>query len=148
MNKEEVRQRVFQNGKPLDFNNFEWDENANTFSSNECGLVLNFEGIALINFNAGIGCIFKTGSYCTFNTKQNCTFITGFNCVFNTGSDCFFITDSDCVFITYSSCEFNAKENSVIVRKDVYEIIELNGLCKIKINDWGKKGYIKIRKNS
>ena len=56
-------------------------------------------------------------SYCTFNT--------GFNCTFNTGYD----------------CTFNTEDNCVVVRRDIYEVIELKSGQKIRLNDCGVKGY-------
>ena len=48
MDKLEVQQRVLQNGKPLDLDKFSWDENTNTFSSNEGYLVLDFKDVIII----------------------------------------------------------------------------------------------------
>jgi hypothetical protein len=103
-------------------------------------------------FNTGSDCTFDTSSDCTFNTSSNCifdtssdcTFNTGSNCIFNTSSDCTFNTGSNCTFDTSSDCTFNCKENCVVVRRDVYEVIELNGLGKIKLNNWGVNGYTRI----
>ena len=128
MNKEQVQQRVLQNCKPLSLDKFEWDENTNTFSSSEDYLVLDFSGM---NY-----CTFKTGSNCTFKTYSNCTFNTCYNCTFNTGSDCTFNTGSNCTFDTGSEC--------VVVRRDVYEVIELEEGKEIKLNGWGIKGYTEV----
>lgn len=152
MNKKEVQQRVLQNGKPLDLNKFEWDEKTNTFSSNENNLVLDFNGIDYCTFNIGHFCILNTGhfctfnigSYCTFNASSYCTFNTSSYCTFRTGSNCTFKTGSACAFNTGYDCTFDCGENCVVVRKDVYEVIELNGLGKIKLNEWSVKGYTKL----
>jgi len=56
MKKEEIQQRVLQNGKPLDLNKFEWDEKTNTFSSSEDDLVLDFKEINFCTFNTGYSC--------------------------------------------------------------------------------------------
>ena len=117
MTKKEVQQRVLKNGKPLDLDKFEWDEKTNTFSSNENYLVLDFCNLSY--------CTFKTGSYCTFETDSDCTFDTGSYCTFKTGSDCTFKTGKECV----------------LVRRDVYEIIELVADQKIKLNEYEIKGY-------
>jgi hypothetical protein len=42
MNKQEVQQRVLQNGIPLNMDKFSWDKKTKTFSSNESNLVLDF----------------------------------------------------------------------------------------------------------
>ena len=109
MTKKEVQKRVLQNGKPLDLDEFEWDEKTNTFSSYEDNLVLDFANLDDCTFDTGFGCTFDTGSACTFNT----------------GSDCTFKTDSDCV----------------VVRRDIYEVIELKEGQKIKLNSYKIKGY-------
>ena len=104
MNKKEVQQRVLQNGKPLDLDKFEWDEEARVFSTTEGTLVLDFAGID--------GVTFDTGWYCTFNTGPDCTF--------NTGEEC------------------------VVVRRDIYEVIELEEGKPIKLNGYGIKGFTYI----
>jgi hypothetical protein len=117
MTKKEVQKRVLQNGEPLDLDKFEWDEKTNTFSSNEDGLVLDFKEVGI--------CTFKTGSYCTFDTDSYCTFKTGSNCTFDTGYDCTFDTGPECV----------------VIRRDIYEVIELKEGQKIKLREYGVKGY-------
>ena len=120
MTKQEVSQRVLQNGKPLNLDKFIWDEKTNTFSSSEDGLVIDFKEINDCTFKTGWCCTFKTGSYCTFDTGPGCTFDTGVGCMFDTGAQ------------------------SVIVRRDVYEVIELDGTKQIKLNDYEVKGYTVI----
>ena len=157
MNKKQVQQRVLQNGKLLPLDKFEWDEKTNTFSSNEDNLVLDFQGIDYCTFKTGFNCTFDTGSDCTFDTGSDCTFDTGFNCTFDTGSDCTFDTGCDCIFKTGSDCtfktEFNCtfktgsdctfdtEEECVIVRRDIYEVIEIPANTKIKLNEYRVKGY-------
>ena len=128
MNKKEIQQRVLQNGKPLDLNKFEWDEKTNTFSSSEDNLVLDFRWID--------GCTFNTGYNCTFDTGSNCTFDTGSDCTFNTGHNCTFDTSSDCTFNTGSKC--------AVVRRDIYEVIELEEGKEIKLNSYGVSGYTEV----
>jgi hypothetical protein len=115
MNKNDVSQRVLQNGESLSLNKFEWDEKKMTFSSKENGLVIDFRDVGVCTFKTGSDCTFNTGSYCTFNTGwgctfdtgSHCTFNTGWNCTFKTGSYCTFKTGSDCTFKTGSYCTFN-----------------------------------------
>jgi hypothetical protein len=168
MTKQQVQQRVLQNGKPLDLDKFEWDENNRVFSSSEDSLVLDFSGIDNCTFNTGSNCTFNTGSNCTFNTWSNCTFNTWFNCTFNTGynctfntwsnctfntwSNCTFNTGSSCTFNTWSNCTFNTWSNCtfktgaycVVVRRDIYEVIELKENIEIKLNDYEIKGYTEV----
>ena len=68
---------------------------------------------------------FNGVSDCTFNTESDCTFKTGSDCTFNTGSD----------------CTFKTGENCVVVRKDIYEVIELKSGQKIKLKEYSIKGY-------
>jgi len=119
---------ITQFGVPLDKSLYTIDEEAKTFSSNERGLVL--------DFNLENGWKFKTGSNCTFATGSYCTFDTLFNCTFNTGSDCTFNTRYNCIFNTGSNC--------VVVRRDVYEVIELRKGIKIELKGYGIKGYTLI----
>ena len=112
MTKQQVQQRVLQNGKPLDLDKFEWDEKTNTFSSEEDYLVIDFSDISYCTFDTGSYCTFKTGPYCTFHTSSDCTFKTGEQCV--------------------------------VVRRDVYEVIELEENKEIRLNEYGKKGFTYI----
>ena len=68
-----------------------------------------------------------------FQGIDYCTFKTGFNCTFDTGSDCTFDTGCDCTFDTEEEC--------VIVRRDIYEVIEIPANTKIKLNEYRVKGY-------
>jgi len=93
MNKLEVQKRVLQNGKPLDLEKFEWDEEAKVFSSAKNYLVIDFGNI------------------------NDCTFATGHSCTFETGSDC------------------------VVVRRDIYQVIELKEGKRIKLNGYRINGF-------
>jgi len=175
MTKLEVQQRVLQAGKPLDLEKFSWNENTNTFSSNEDNLVIDFQNISYCTFKTGSDCTFTTGSDCTFTTRYSCTFKTGSYCTFTTGhfctfktghfctfktysyctfktvdnctfttySNCTFTTGSDCTFTTWNNCTFNTGSYCVIVRRDIFEIIEsqneLIHLCHFYI-----PGYLKF----
>ncbi len=140
MNKKEVQQRVLQDGKPLALNKFTWDEKTRTFSSGENNLIIDFTFIDNCTFKTGSDCTFKTGSDCTFDTGYDCTFDTGSDCTFKTGSDCTFKTGygctfktrSDCTFKTWSGCTFKTGSDCtfdtgygcVIVRRDIFEVIQ------------------------
>ena len=141
MNKKEIQQRVLQEGKRLALNKFNWCEDTKTFSSKENNLVLDFKDIWGVTFKAGSGCTFDTGSDCTFDTWEDCTFDTESDCTFNTGSGCTFNTGSYCTFNTGSGCTFNTGNKSVIIRRDVYEVIEIPEGKIIKLNGYKVKGY-------
>jgi len=159
MTKKEVQKRVLKKGKPLDLDKFEWDEKTKTFSTKECSLVIDFSGEFYCTFKTGSNCMFKTGSNCTFKTGSNCTFKTWSNCTFKTWSNCTFDTGSNCTFDTWSNCTFKTGSNCtfktgydctfdtgvfcVVVRRDVYEVIELEEGVKIKLNSYKMKGYKK-----
>lgn len=64
----------------------------------------------------------------TFKTGSNCTFNTGHSCTFNTNSDCTFKVDHNCI----------------IIRRDIFEVIEVPGNVKIRLNGYGIVGYEKI----
>ena len=92
-------------------------------------------------FDTGSDCTFKTGSGCIFKTGSDCTFKTGSDCTFDTGSDCTFKTGFYCTFDTGSDCTFDTEEECVIVRRDIYEVIEIPANTKIKLNEYRVKGY-------
>jgi len=141
MTKKEVQQRVLQNGKPLDLYKFSWDEKTKTFSSSEDCLVLDFREINNCTFDTSSNCTFDTSSNCTFDTGYNCTFNTSSNCTFDTSSNCIFNTSSGCTFNTGSDCTFNTGSGCVVVRRDIYEVIELEDGKQIKLNGFGEKGF-------
>ncbi len=95
-------------------------------------------------FDTGSSCTFTTGSSCTFTTGSSCTFDTGSSCTFDTGFSCTFNTNSNCTFTTSFSCTFTTSFSCVVIRSDVYEVIELKEGIKIKLNGWGIKGYKEI----
>jgi hypothetical protein len=159
----EVKQRVLKDGKPLDLDLFTWDEKTRTFSSPEDCLVLDFSGIPYCTFKTGSDCTFDTGPnctfktdsdctfdtgpYCTFDTGPYCTFKTGPNCTFDTGSDCTFKTSSYCTFKTGPYCTFDTGPYCVIVRRDIFEVIQpLEGekiqLCPGEIKGFLSNGYL------
>ena len=121
------------------------------------GSYCNFKTGSDCNFTTSYGCTFttdsdctfKTGSYCTFDTSSSCTFDTGANCTFDTsssctfktGSDCNFNTGSDCTFDTSYDCTFKTGEECVIVRRDIFEIIQPESGVEIKLNGYQTKGY-------
>src|SRR3990167_1342784 len=122
--------KITQLGKALDKEKYVIDEKSKSFSTTEDNLVL--------DFSDEYGWVFKTGSDCTFKTGSYCTFNTGSYCTFNTGSDCTFKTGSYCTFDTGSNC--------VAVRRDIYEVIEIPEGKKIKINEYGTKGWKEAEK--
>ena len=157
---------VTQFGVELDKSKYTWCEITKTFSSNENNLVLDFKGRHGVTFNTGSDCTFNTGSYCTFKTGYNCTFKTwdsctfdtGYSCTFNTGYSCTFDTESsctfdtwdncsfktgsDCTFDTGSDCTFKTGYSCVVVRRDVFEVIQLEPNRKIKLNKFEIKGFV------
>ena len=141
MNKKEIRQRVLQNGKSLDLDKFEWDEKANVFSTVENNLFLDFKNFSDCTFKTGSDCTFKTGSDCIFNTGSDCIFNTGSDCTFNTTWGCTFKTGSYCTFKTGWDCTFDTDVNCVVVRRDIYQVIELEKGKKIKLNGFGVLGF-------
>jgi len=117
---------VTKNGKPLDESLYMWNEETKTFASREDALVLDFSSINYCTFDTGHYCTFDTGHYCTFDTGSNCTFKTGYNCTFDTGYN----------------CTFDTGKNSVIVRREVFEVIQPKAGEVIKLCPCGISGYI------
>jgi len=158
MNKQEVQQRVLKNGRPLPLDQFTWDEKTFTFSSDIHGLVLDFTGINGVTFKTGWDCTFTTGwdctfttgrrctfttsSDCTFKTCHGCTFTTGSYCTFKTGSDCTFKTGLYCTFTTGSDCTFTTGKNSVIVRRDLFEVIQPEPDVALQLAPYSVPGYV------
>ena len=156
---------VTQYGKPLSKDKYTWNEETKTFTSEEYNLVLDFYRIDGVTFNTNADCTFNTGSYCTFNTSSYCNFNTGsycnfdtgpcctfktgfrctfktdFRCTFKTGSRCTFKTGSRCTFDTDYNCTFKTDPECVIVRRDVFEVIQVPKNTTIKLNDYRVKGY-------
>ena len=137
MNKLEVQQRVLQYGKPLDLDEFEWDEKTRTFSSDQRGLVLDFSGIDNCKFITGFYCTFITGFYCTFNTGSYCTFNTSSYCTFTTGSYCIFIIGNDYTLTPGAEC--------VIIQQDPLNVIRPK---KGDVIDVLRRGYLVNGKES
>lgn len=122
---------VTQNGKPLSKDKYTFDEKTKTFSSEEDDLVLDFSDIKWATF--------KTWSYWNFITWSYWNFKTWSGCIFNTWSNCNFNTWSGCNFDTLYSCTFNTSSECVVIRRDVYEVIELKEWVAIKLNwSWVK----------
>jgi len=126
MNKQEVQQRVLKDGKPLPLDQFTWDEKTFTFSSDIHGLVLDFTNMSGVTFKTGWYCTFKTGSYCTFTT----------------GSYCTFKTSSDCTFTTGWKCTFTTGIKSIIVRRDVFEVIQPEPDVTLQLAPYSIPGYV------
>ena len=99
-------------------------------------------------FKTGYNCTFDTGPNCTFDTGPNCTFNTGFNCTFKTGFNCTFYTGPNCTFDTGYNCTFYTGSDCVVVRRDIYEIIELKENQRIQLRGSGEKGYDVISESS
>ena len=128
---------VTQFGKKLNSSNYNWNEETLTFFTKEDNLVLDFSDYEGLDFWIGSNCNFTTGSNCYFDTLDNCKFDTGGYCIFHTGSKCTFDTDYDCTFNTTG-------EDCVIIRRDIFEVINLVPNQTIKLNNYGVKGYTVI----
>ena len=119
---------ITKDGKPLDQGMYVIDPVAETFSSVESGLVLDFSGEFGWAFNTSSDCTFDTGSGCTFKTGSGCTFNTGFDCTFKTGFD----------------CTFDVGEKCVCIRRDVFEVIQLPPGKRIRLNGHQVHGWVEV----
>ena len=142
LTKREVQKRVLKDGKPLDLNLFEWNEETRTFDSPIDGLVLDFKGIDNVEFICWVECSFETGNNCIFNTKSKCTFKTGDSCSFYTWSNCTFNTENNCSFNTWADCKFKAGNNCTVNRRDTNETIHLKPSIEIILCPYKKEGYM------
>jgi len=111
------------------FSNIQARSNCKVTSGNNC--IINV--IANCDVNADL--------YCVINANSGCNINASFGCTFNADYDCNFETESDCTFKTGSNCTFKTGPDCVIVRKDIYEVIELEEGKKIKLNGIGEKGF-------
>lgn len=132
---------VTKDGRPLSKELYKWDEDARMFSSNVDGLVLVFESRRGILFRTAHNCTFKTNSYCMFNTGYGCTFNTDDNCMFDTESSCIFKTGSGCVFKTNYSCTFETGTKCIVVRRDMFEVMQLQPNMITRSNGIGIPGF-------
>src|SRR5699024_8059649 len=92
--------------------------------------------------DTGEDCTFNTGEDCTFKTGGDCTFNTGWNCTFKTGRYCAFKTGRSCTFNTGWNCAFKTGEECVVVRRDVFEVIQLDSEKEHKLFPYGYKGFL------
>jgi len=125
---------IFRTGDNCDFN-------TTYYCMFDTGNRCNFKTYSNCRFDTGDNCSFNTKENCTFNTGNNCIFITDSNCIFNTNNDCNFMTNENCIFKTSENCRFKTDEYCIIIRKDICEIIEVPKNKKIKLNEFGIKGY-------
>ena len=132
---------ITKNEKIVNPSSYSWNEDTKTFTSKLNNLVLDFSNSKNCTFVTGFECTFTTGSNCTFKTGDNCTFVTGWSCTFKTGSGCNFTTTYRCIFKTGSDCTFNTGYDCVVIRRDIYEVIELEESLTTKLNEYGIKGF-------
>jgi hypothetical protein len=154
----DISTRVLKDGKPLDPNLYTWDAGTRTFSTKESGITFDFGGIDDCTFKTGGYCTFTTGGYCTFTTEYDCTFKTGSNCTFTTeydctfktggyctfttGGYCTFTTEYDCTFKTGGYCTFTTGKRCVIVRHDLFNIIQPKAGDVIQLFPYEKEGHL------
>jgi len=117
---------------------FTTDSNCTFMTSYNC----TFKTAWNCTFKTDSDCTFTTGSSCTFTTSYNCTFTTGYNCTFTTGPYCTFTTGSDSTFKTDSSCTFTTGNNSVVVRRDVFEVIQPEPDVALQLAPYSVPGYV------
>lgn len=125
---------VTQFGKKLSKDKYTWNENTRTFLTAENNLVLDFSEYDGCTFNTGYSCTVETGDCCMFRTGGNCTFKTGYGCTFDTGDCCTFDTGNGCTFDTGYGC--------VVIRRDVFEVIQPEVGTIYKLCPWQIKGYL------
>ena len=83
--KEDIQKRVLQSGNPLPLSEFSWDENTNTFISNEDNLVIDFWDVDFSTVTTGHHSTVKTGHYSTVTTGAHSTVNTGDYATVTTG---------------------------------------------------------------
>ena len=83
--KEDIQKRVLQSGNPLPLSEFSWDENTNTFASNEDNLVIDFRNIDYSTVMTGNYSTVTTGDSSTVTAGGESTVTTGYYSTVNTG---------------------------------------------------------------
>lgn len=124
---------ITKNGKSLDELLYKWDIGNRTLTTNENGLVLDFNKMDNIKFKTGYSCIFKTGYDCKFDTGSRCTFITE--------SNCNFITKDGCIFDVHSGCSFDIGNECTIDISLKYDEMKHGKECVVILR---RPGSIKI----
>ena len=140
---------ITQNGKPLHPSKYLIDKKEKTFYTKESNVILDFSNLNGWTFETDDSCVFITGSNCKFitgvncmfSTKHNCKYQTGDFCTFDTNSDCVFNTGDECTFDVSSDCVFNVGAESVIIRRDIFEVIQPEPNKRIKLNGTDVKGF-------
>ena len=149
MNKQEISQRVLQGGKPLHESKFMWDESTKTFSSNEDNLVIDFNGIHYATIKCGYSATIDCGDYATIDCGESATIDCGDSATINCGRSatikCGHYATIDCGSYATINCgsyaTINCGEESVIIRRDVFEVIT-NPTTPIKICPYGIAGHL------
>jgi len=131
MKKEEIQQRVLQNGKPLDLELFTWGESTNTFSSAEKNLVIDFGNVDSATIDAGDSATIKAGSYATIDAGSSATIKAGHSATIDAGS----------------SATIKAGKECVIVNRNVFQVIMPEIGETIKICPYNIAGYISKKEN-
>ena len=134
MNKREVQKRVLQNGRPLALSQFTWCKKTKTFSSDEDFLVIDFTGVDGVCVNAGNGC--------TITTEDGCTIKAGSDCTITTGGYCTITTEDDCTITAEWDCAITAGRDSVIINRNLFEVIQPKAGQVIQICPVGVAGHL------
>ena len=158
MNKKQVQKRVLQNGNLLALSKFSWDEETNTFSSVEYGLVMDFEGqstnlIARSNSTqtagyastqtSGSDSTQTAGDYSTQTAGYASTQKAGYGSTQTAGYGSTHYIDSDSQVKTgHSSVVHALGYNIVIINRNVFEVIQPKKGDVIQICPHGIPGHL------
>ena len=166
MNKKEVQQKILKDGKPLNLKLFVWDKTTNTFSSNEDDLVIDLSYIDSVTITAGSYATITAGSYATITARSyatitarsSATITARYSATITAGSYAtitagysatitarYYATITAGYYATItagSSATITAEEESVIVNRNVFEVIQTEN--KVKICPYDIAGHLQL----
>jgi len=120
---------------------FTWDKDTRTFTSGLYNLDINFHGVDNCVISVIANCFITVGWSSTIQAGRTCKIVTGGGCTIDTGPGCSIETGDRCTIRTDEECVIEPGEKCVVVRRDTDEMIETEADVKIKLNEFGEKGF-------
>ena len=142
MDKKSIQKRVLKDGKPLSLSKFNWCSKTGKFSSDVDGLVIDFKSISNLTINVCNNNTIDVGSNNTINAVNSNTINATYSNTINAGSNnTINVGNNNTINATYNNT-IKVGKDCVIVRRDVFEVIQPACGDTITIFPYGKKGYL------
>jgi len=109
----------------------------NIKTSHECNIHTSHSNI----IGTANRCNIFVGDDCTIRTGENCHIDAGDDCNIDTGYECYITVGDDVVVKASWGSTIKGGKNCLVIRRDVYEVIELVEGQTIKLNSYGVKGF-------